>query len=610
VIAVLAALLLILGGPWSALAGTTAPTLVTSWDFESDDGGFTSGGDLPQWQWGEPQVGPASAHSGNYVWGTALDDLYLRENENTLTLTALDLSAVDQPVLIIQSWLDLASGDSAHIELDDGTGFALATPVYGYDGIDSLVSSDDTWTPLYIDLGGLTDLSAVRLVLASAASRAYGWYIDDVELWSGDAVPPQVSQVDTVAEWTRFDQGPSITATIQDNRSLSGADLAWSLDPSTEGGTTDLSSGVASFTALGGGRFQTTLPAIPPGTLTWTIQADDGINSVIWPDKLGQQTTVYLPPPTTLLGPDSHWWGSTVPLSWTAPDSDETVVGYRVYRDDSMVAETTDTSIDAPAVGPTDSFSVTTLFDTSLGQLEGRAVGPVLVDVAVPALDSVDPLFAYQGDLVRVTVAGTSLLMDANTLQADALSLGSGILAEAVDVEHVDRAIFTVLVDPTAPIGTRDAVLSLDDQQVILEDAFSVQSGDDRPAVLSVAPSAEVQGATDTLTITLSTPPDGLPTLDLGQGIVVEDVSVDGSLITADIAVANDAALGARTVTVDDGLRILELTDGFTVRAWSQQINSTCACGVISGRGASGSRTLCWTLALGVLVLGRRRPPA
>jgi len=45
-------------------------------DFETDDGGYTHGGPTDLWEWGTPIEGPDSAHSGDFCWGTDLDDRY------------------------------------------------------------------------------------------------------------------------------------------------------------------------------------------------------------------------------------------------------------------------------------------------------------------------------------------------------------------------------------------------------------------------------------------------------------------------------------------------------------------------------------------------------
>lgn len=592
--------------PWSrvlALAALWAGPVrageaVVEWDLEDDDGGFVSTGVVPQWEWGEPVVGPSFAHGGDRVWGTDLDGLYLRENQVELTLPALDLATVEEPVLVLWSWLDLASGDVARFEVDDGSGWQTAAPVYGYPGEDSLVDADSEWSPLYLDLAGLDDASQVRLVLVSNEGRAWGWYVDDLGVWSGDAVPPRIDGVEAPTAWSSFDVGPTILADIVDDRALTSIVVVWSTDTIGETRT--------GFSADGEGGWTATLPAVPPGTLRWSIEASDGENIATWPSLGLREIAVSLPAPQALSGPAGRAWGSTVELDWQAPASDEPVLGYRVYRDGVLVAEPLAPPAQVPAVGPVDSFTVTALFQTALGDFEGDAAGPLLLDVAVPALQALEPAESWQGDRLRVVLTGSSLLLDASTLDPAALDLGEGVTVEEIDVEHVDRATFTLIVDESAPIGTRDAVLDLGDEQVLLEDAFTVQSGEDRPALLSISPSALEQGAEESLELTLNSPPAATPEVDLGEDVVIEAVTVDGNVLTVQVAVANGAALGTRDVLVDDGVRILELADGFRVWPLTQGVAPDCACG-----SAPGGRGRAPGAVLGLLFLAsarRRRP--
>ena len=569
------ALLLLMSG----LPGPTAQAgeVVQLWDLEEDDGGFISTGDLPQWEWGQPMDGPPGAWSGTRVWGTDLDDRYLRENQNELQLPAWDLTLIDEPVLVLWSWLDLAKGDAARFEVDEGAGWQVADPVYGYDGEDSLVDADLGWTPIYLDLGGLDDLSQVRLVLESDAGRAWGWYVDDVGVYTADAVPPRIDQVDAPETWSRFDLGPTITARIQDDLALTSISVLWSTD------TVELTR--TGFSPNHDGSWTATLPALPPGTLWWVVEASDGENLSTWPATGPQALTIALPAPQDLTGPEGRLWGTTVPLSWTAPDALDPVLGYRVYRDGLLVAEPELTATQAPAVGPTDTFQVTAWFRTPLGDFEGQAAGPLSVEVAVPTLMELSPDQAWPEDQLRVALSGQNLLLDGQTLAAADLDLGEGVTVTDVEVEHVDRAVFTVQVDPDAPPGVRDAVLDLDGLPLTLAQAFTVRDDQDRPALLSISPDALEQGARETLILTLNTAPAAVPSLDLGEELVVESVELDGLEVIVQVAVGNAAPSGSRDVTLDDGVRILVLEDGFRVWPRTVDLATDCACQGAAGPG-------------------------
>lgn len=572
-----------------ALAAEAAPaTLVQLWDFEEDDGAFLSEGDLPQWEWGEPVSGPASAHGGVNLWGTELDGQYLRENRISLTLAPLDLASVSDPVLVFWSWLDLASGDTATIETFDGTEWQVAAPVYGYPSVDGFPDNPRVWEPLYFDLSEVDDTARVRLVLESTVGRALGWYIDDVSVWSGDAVPPLVGIDLGPEEWTRFDAGPGFELSVIDDNQVQQVSLVWSF----EGGSPQRSD----FTALGDDRFNLTLPAQVPGQLTWSIEASDGQNVSTWPADGPGSTRVYLPAPEGLAGPMERTWGTEVPLTWTAPASSEALVGYRVYLDEQPLLDTVFPFATAPAVGPLDSYRVAGLFRTSLGDLEGDLCEAIQVEVAVPRLEALQPSSAWQGEQLRLVLTGTSLLLDATSLEAEDLYLGEGIALLAVEVEHVDRAVFTVQIGSEALVGPRDAWLDIRGVEVFKANGLTILDGADRPKVLSVNPQAAAQGVTETVQITLNSPPAAVPTVSFGEGVIIGEVRLEGAIVEVDLSVANAAAVGSRRITVDDGLRVLELDDGF--RVWASEVHV--------GRCQAAPLSSGWALAP-ILVLVRRR---
>ncbi|MCK6505109.1 hypothetical protein L6R53_17205 [Myxococcota bacterium] len=567
--------------PWLAPAPARAGEAVQTWDLEADDGGFTSTGEVPLWEWGAPLGGPSAAHSGSRLWGTDLDDRYLRENRVELALAAFDLSVLDAPTLVLWSWLDLADGDLAFFEVDDGAGWQRAEPVYGYPVAGSLADADLAWAPLYLDLSGLDDLSQVRLVLQSDAGRAWGWYVDDVGVHTGDAVPPRIDAVDAPETWSTFDQGPTIVASIQDDQALTSISVAWSTD--------EVETTLTGFSPSDDGTWTATLPPLPPGTVSWTVQASDGENLSTWPPSGEAQTRILLPAPGDLAGPAGRHWGTTIPLTWTAPEAEDAVLGYRVYRDGALVAEPLSTAAEVPAAGPVDSLEVTALFRTGIGDFEGDPAGPLQVEVAVPAVSGLEPAEAWPQDRLRIALSGQNLLLDGATLQPEHLDLGEGVQVEAVEVEHVDRAVFTVAVDPAAAPGARDATLEVEGLPLTLAAAFTVRSDEDRPAITQISPDALEQGERATLTLSLSSAPAATPVVDLGEELVIEAVQVDGAQLKVQVAVGNGAPVGLRDVTVDDGVRILTLEDGF--RVWSRTVTVApdCACAGAPPAGPAGS---------------------
>lgn len=492
----------------------------------------------------------------------------------------------------------LAGGDAAFFEVDLGGGWQIADPVHGYADGDSLPDADLAWQPLYLDLSDLDDLSQVRLVLQSDAGRAWGWYVDDLGLYTGDAVPPRIDAVDAPETWSSFDQGPTISAVITDEQALTDIAVLWS--------TEEIAATRTGFSPGEGDAWTATLPALPPGTLTWTVQASDGENLAVWPAEGQARTVVMLPPPQALATAAGRLWGTSFPLSWEAPAAEDPVLSYRVYRGGALVAEPSETAVEVPAVGPVDEIEVSAVFRTPIGDYEGDRAGPLSVKIAVPALEGLEPDQAWPDDRLRIVVRGQNLLLDSQGLQPEDLDLGAGVTVEGVEVTHVDQAVFTVAVDEAAAAGTRDATLRVSGLDLSLRKAFTVRSDADRPALLAVDPDALEQGERATLTLSLSSAPQATPVVDLGEELVVESVTVQGLDVRVQVAVGNGAPLGLRDVTVDDGVRILTLEDGFRVWPRTVDLGPDCAC---AGAPPSGPAGALLALLAG-LSWRRRRPPS
>ncbi|MCB9777766.1 MAG: hypothetical protein H6742_04315 [Alphaproteobacteria bacterium] len=566
--------------------------LLQSWDLEADDGGFLVTDDLEQWEWGVPGAGPEAAWDGERVWATVLDGPYLHAADAELRLPGLDLTTAERPVLVLHHWLALGAGDTARVEVKLGGSWGTIAPVYGYPDVAGFTDDVSDWTAIYFDLSGYADLGAVRLVLsADAAGRADGWYVDGLALWDGDVVPPRISQVEAPITWERTDSPPTVQATVRDDELLQAVELAWR--------ETDGEWESAPMTAEGADRYVGSLPILPPGSeVEWRIEADDGHQIATFPDGDPATLQYALPAPEDLTGPDGRWWGTTVPLAWSPPSTVQEVVGYRVYRDGEPVLDTVEPEGDAPAQGPVDRYVVTARYALDDGEVEGDESGAFTVSVGVPTLAPLAPATAWQQDTLRVALTGDDLL-----LQADAppvVDLGEGIVISNVDVVHVDRAELTLSVAGNAPVGPRDVVVETGGETLTLLDGFTVQSGDDRPRVADFSPAGLVQGSSGTIELVLSEPPSAEPVVELGDGVVVESVSVDGSRVRATVAVANDARVGERTLRVDDGQRILEADTPFRVYARTVSIGGPCAVGGELPRTG-------WLVLLPLLALRRRR---
>lgn len=570
------------------------PAPLACWDLDADDGGLTVDEILPQWQWGVPTTGPGAAYTGSRVWATGLDGSYINNNEASLILPGFDLSLAERPVLSLWHWHRLRKGDIARIEIRTGDAWMPVDPVYGYrDAEGTYAGQSQGWVEAWVDLSGLTDASQVRLTLVSDSTGVTdGWYVDDLCVHDGDVVPPHIDEVSAATAWQQMDAGPTITARVVDDLGLDAVTVSWWTEEQPE--TT------VAAVPVDGELWAATLPAVSPGqVISWQLHASDGVNLASWPADGPAEIEVFLPAPTSLQAEAERTWGPTVGLDWAPPDAVEVVAAYRVYRDDALISEVDAPPAEVAAAGPVDRFEVAAIYDTAQGLLEGERSDPVEVSTAVPTLDALDPPEAWQGDLLRVELTGTNLLLDGAAADPPALQLGDGIAVVGVEVVHVDRAAFTLEIAADAAVGPRDAVLSTGGLDLLLEDAFTVLDGADRPALLAAEPGGATQGQELTVVLTTNTTLSEGVHVSLGEGVVVQATRVSGAQVELDVAVANDAAVGSVDVVLDDGTRVMVLADGFRVYA---RARSGQGCAAAPGGALVGALA-----AAAALLAGRRR---
>ncbi|MBI1909872.1 MAG: immune inhibitor A [Deltaproteobacteria bacterium] len=152
------------------------------YDFETDDGGFLTGGNPPTlWQWGTPHrgQGPGGAANGSKCWGTNLSQNYPDDANATLTMPILHLSAGTTPVLQFQQWLQTESCCDAGVveaSIDAGRTWIALQEFRGNAAL--------AWTPVSIDLSSLAGNDVtIRWHFRSDGSVTYpGWYVDDVQI--------------------------------------------------------------------------------------------------------------------------------------------------------------------------------------------------------------------------------------------------------------------------------------------------------------------------------------------------------------------------------------------------------------------------------------------
>jgi len=165
------------------------------WDFEQNDGDFTSDPPTGGWQWGEPSAGDITAYSGINVWATNLSGFYVDNAHWYLDSPAIQLG--NNPMLefyhlhYFEDGYSMYDGGNVSISTNGGSSFGILIPVGGYDGNISALGEQgyggtrDEWTLAQFGLESYTNQEIVlRWHFASdySANNYYGWYIDDVAI--------------------------------------------------------------------------------------------------------------------------------------------------------------------------------------------------------------------------------------------------------------------------------------------------------------------------------------------------------------------------------------------------------------------------------------------
>ncbi len=565
------------------LAAALASTPVATWDLQQDDGGLTSTGELGQWSWGVVANGPGSGYDGTRAWAIGLDGAYLNDSVEYLNVPLPDLTATAAPVLRFEQWYGFGAGDYGYVEVDSGLGYRGVAPVYGYPSALGWTGSSGGWADTSVELTP----SAVRLrfvFVSDTAGIGAGWFLDAVGVWDGDVTAPRVVALDELPD-TEDLTGPYVVgATVDDDTRVASATLLWS--------TSRGDSSSAPMIELGEGQWQAELPGQAPDTVvTYRLLASDGANSTTWPTTGGRSFRVYLPAPTDLTGPAGRVVATEATLSWTPPSSAHTVLGYRVYRAETeLLTETADPTATIELTGE-DEFTVRAEYAEGLGD----ASAPFTVDATVPFLLGIEPSSGYAGDTLRVELLGDHAQFVDGEVELD---LGAGITTTAVAVRDVDRLLADVVIEESAGSGDRTVVLTSPVGTLSLPGAFTVRDAEARPHLTELSPSTVTQGATGTLLVSFTGSLATTPAVDLGEGIVVESVTVEGDQLLVDYAVAITAPVGEHAVTADDGVRRLDGVN-LTIRDWTPGPVQSCDTG--------GGAPAALAVVLAALTLVRRR---
>lgn len=521
----------------------TIPVLVWSVDLALSDGGFVDGGSTGQWEWGEVVVGP----SGNIgpVWGTNLAGPYLHESEDWLEIQLPDLTDVAVPSLVLTHWYSVRDGDQAIVQIQDETGtFVRLDPAYGYPTADGFIGETPAYGDAVFDVSGYGTAPKIRLLLTSDARLAdLGWYVSDLALWDGDVLPPTVT-VNTPLGDTQDLEGPyAVQAQVLDDRSGAVSTLWYTIDGGPPVSAPMMGSPATGF-----------IPGQAADTeVAYWVEATDGQNVGRWP-ATGQDTfRVFLAPPTKLEGegPSLRNVGDHVTLTWSAPLSPHTVLGYWVVREgetDPLVQST-----DAEATVPLEPdvpqrFQVYAVYDVGLSDPSTA----LALDIEVPALDLVAPSSGLPGQDVVVRLEGRSLYLLEGATSVD---LGADTEVVLIDVVDVGEAVVTAHVVHGAVPGPRDVTLSTPVGTFLFDDAFTIVDPAAAPGLSAFTPDTLTQGETGAFVAEGIAGPDVLITVDEDL-TVVGAPSVNGDSVSFTLRASDTARLGAHTIGVDDGVQL------------------------------------------------------
>ncbi len=162
--------------------GAGSKGLIT-WDFETDDGGFTAPADWKiwgSWGWKQPIAGPGGGHSGLKCWGTNPDGDYDPNADWRLIMPAQDFSALSRPVLVFWQWYYTeTSFDSGWVEISTDGGATWAKVSRSFRGQSS------GWIRATVDLSAYAGRASVLIswrFVSDGSVQYAGWYVDDVEI--------------------------------------------------------------------------------------------------------------------------------------------------------------------------------------------------------------------------------------------------------------------------------------------------------------------------------------------------------------------------------------------------------------------------------------------
>lgn len=189
------------------------------------------------------------------------------------------------------------------------------------------------------------------------------------------------------------------------------------------------------------------------------------------------------------------------------------------------------------------------------------------VENPCPAIDRVEPDIVWRGERVTLAVVGSGFSPGMTTI-----NLGGGMVVESTKVVSSSAVEVKLLIPQSAELGARDVHVinpGPGGGEVLLRNAFVVHNPP--PRIYSITPSQGRTGNTLSFVLTGRGFLTGVTTVEFGEGIVVDTLSVKNSgAVEGRIAVHSGSRIGPRDITVSNvgpGGGIAVLHDGFSVTA-------------------------------------------
>jgi hypothetical protein len=162
---------------------------------------------------------------------------------------------------------------------------------------------------------------------------------------------------------------------------------------------------------------------------------------------------------------------------------------------------------------------------------------------AAPTITSVNPASARMGEALDVAITGTNLT------DASAVNFGSGITVSSFTADSDTRITASIAVAAGATVGSRDVSVTGPGGTGTKTGGFAVASPL-APSVTGISPESGGKGEGHIVTISGSNFID-VSDVSLGSGVTVNYFNADSETqLSAGIAIAGDAELGARDVSV------------------------------------------------------------